>query len=72
MEDVQKYLGFYLDKLTFIGQGLEGRVYLLPKNKVLKVFLQCAPMKASLRHFYEQKTAGSFPLFMIMEIIVLL
>lgn len=31
-------LGFDIDKLKLIGQGHEGKVYLLPKDKVLKVF----------------------------------
>lgn len=32
------YLGFDITKLKLIGQGAEGRVYLLPNDKVLKVF----------------------------------
>jgi RIO-like serine/threonine protein kinase len=32
------YLGFDIDKLKLIGQGQEGKVYLLPNDKVLKVF----------------------------------
>jgi hypothetical protein len=32
------YLGYDIDKLKLIGQGHEGKVYLLPDDKVLKVF----------------------------------
>lgn len=33
-----EYLGYDVNKLKLIGQGHEGRVYLLPNDKVLKVF----------------------------------
>jgi hypothetical protein len=32
------YLGYDISKLKLIGQGYEGKVYLLPDDKVLKVF----------------------------------
>ncbi|QGU95790.1 serine/threonine protein kinase [Clostridium bovifaecis] len=42
MKKIQKYrfnyLGYDINKLKLIGQGREGKVYLLPDDKVLKVF----------------------------------
>jgi RIO-like serine/threonine protein kinase len=53
--------GFDIDKLILIGQGHEGRAYILPDNKVLKVFYTEEACKSQLQILQHGKDSRFFP-----------
>lgn len=56
-----EYLGFDVDKLKLIGQGAEGKVYLLPDDKVLKVFKNTESCKRQLEILVKARDSRFFP-----------
>ena len=65
MENTQKdnsiYLGLDINKLQLIGQGYQGKVYLLPENKVLKVYYSMDSCKSQLEILQKGKDSRFFP-----------
>lgn len=65
MENTQRdnnsYLGLDINKLQLIGQGYEGKVYLLPENKVLKVYHTSASCESQLEILQKGKDSRFFP-----------
>jgi predicted Ser/Thr protein kinase len=55
------YLGYDITKLKLIGQGHEGRVYMLPDDKVLKVFHNPDSCKKQLEVLLTAKNSRFFP-----------
>jgi hypothetical protein len=55
------YLGFNINNLKLIGQGQEGRVYLLPGSKVLKVFYTMNSCKSQLEILQKGQSSAFFP-----------
>ena len=55
------YLGFDIDKLKLIGQGHEGKVYLLPDDKVLKVFHNTNSCKRQIEILTKARDSRFFP-----------
>ena len=55
------YLGFDIDKLKLIGQGHEGKVYLLPDDKVLKVFHIANSCKRQIEILVKARDSRFFP-----------
>jgi hypothetical protein len=66
MGRMDKYRGNYLDidvnKLKLIGQGHEGKVYLLPDNKVLKVFYTTNSCKRQTEILLKTRSSRFFPI----------
>ena len=55
------YLGYDIDKLKLIGEGHEGKVYMLPYDKVLKVFHSMDSCKQQLEVLLNAKDSKFFP-----------
>lgn len=55
------YSGFDIDKLKLIGQGHEGKVYLLPNSKVLKVFYTINSCKRQIDILQKTRSSRFFP-----------
>lgn len=55
------YSGYDIDKLKLIGQGHEGKVYLLPNSKVLKVFYSTNSCKSQIDILQKTKNSRFFP-----------
>jgi predicted Ser/Thr protein kinase len=55
------YLGYDINKLKLIGQGHQGKVYLLPNDKVLKVFNSPDSCKKQLEVLLSAKDSRFFP-----------
>lgn len=55
------YSGFDIDKLKLIGQGHEGKVYLLPNSRVLKVFHSTDSCKRQIDILEKTKNSRFFP-----------
>lgn len=60
-KDGNTYLGFNINKLRLIGQGREGKVYLLPENKVLKVFYTINSCENQFEILQKGKNSRFFP-----------
>jgi RIO-like serine/threonine protein kinase len=60
-EESKPYLGHDIKKLKLIGQGHEGRAYLLPENKVLKVFYNMDSCKAQIEILQKGQSSVFFP-----------
>jgi predicted Ser/Thr protein kinase len=56
-----QYLGYDINKLKLIGQGHQGKVYLLPNDKVLKVFNTQDSCKKQLEVLLSAKNSRFFP-----------
>lgn len=56
-----QYLGYDVNKLKLIGQGHQGKVYLLPDDKVLKVFYNQDACKKQLEVLVSAKNSRFFP-----------
>lgn len=65
METKQKYranyLGYDINKLNLIGQGLEGKAYLLPEDKVLKVFFNMDSCHSQIETLTKARDSRFFP-----------
>jgi RIO-like serine/threonine protein kinase len=55
------YLGFDTDKLKLIGMGHEGKVYLLPNDRVLKVFHNTDSCKKQIEILLKVQNSRFFP-----------
>jgi hypothetical protein len=55
------HLGYDISKLLIIGQGYQGRAYLLPDHKVLKVFRSSHSCKSQLETLQKAKNSRFFP-----------
>jgi RIO-like serine/threonine protein kinase len=55
------YLGFNINDLKLIGQGHEGKAYLLPERKVLKVFYTMDCCKSQLEILQKGQNSVFFP-----------
>lgn len=55
------YFGFDVDKLKLIGQGHEGKVYLLPNDKVLKIFHNPNSCKRQIEILTKARDSKFFP-----------
>lgn len=55
------YLGYDVSKLKLIGQGHEGKVYLLPDDKVIKVFNKPSSCHRQLEILTKAKDSRFFP-----------
>jgi RIO-like serine/threonine protein kinase len=55
------YLGSNINDLKLIGQGYEGKAYLLPENKVLKVFYTMDCCKSQLEILQKGQNSIFFP-----------
>ncbi len=55
------YFGFDIDKLKLIGQGHEGKVYLLPNDRVLKVFNKSTSCKRQVEILLKAQDSRFFP-----------
>lgn len=55
------YLGNDISKLKFIGQGHEGKVYLLPEDKVLKVFNKPTSCHRQVEILLKARNSRFFP-----------
>lgn len=55
------YFGFDVDKLKLIGQGHEGKVYLLPNDKVLKIFHNANSCKRQIEILTKARDSNVFP-----------
>jgi hypothetical protein len=55
------YYGLDIDKLKLIGQGHEGKVYLLPDDKVLKVFHNSNSCKRQIEILLRARDSRFFP-----------
>lgn len=55
------YLGHDINKLKLIGQGHEGKVYLLPNDKVLKVFHNTESCKRQIEILIKARNSRFFP-----------
>lgn len=56
-----QYLGYDVSKLKLIGQGHQGKVYLLPDDKVIKVFHNPDACKKQLEILLNVKESRFFP-----------
>jgi len=56
-----QYLGYDINKLKLIGQGHQGKVYLLPNDKVIKVFYTPDCCKNQLEQLLSAKNSRFFP-----------
>lgn len=56
-----EYLGYDVTKLKLIGQGHQGKVYLLPNDKVLKVFFNPGACRNQLEVLLSAKNSRFFP-----------
>lgn len=56
-----QYLGYDVNKLKLIGQGHQGKVYLLPNDKVLKVFYNPNSCRKQLEILLSAKDSRFFP-----------
>jgi predicted Ser/Thr protein kinase len=56
-----EYLGHDVTKLKLIGQGHQGKVYLLPNDKVLKIFYNPEACKKQLEVLLSAKDSRFFP-----------
>ncbi|MCM0649571.1 serine/threonine protein kinase [Clostridium swellfunianum] len=56
-----QYLGYDITKLKLIGEGHEGKVYMLPEDKVLKVFHNPDSCKRQLEVLLAAKNSRFFP-----------
>ena len=56
-----QYLGYDVNKLKLIGQGHQGKVYMLPNDKVLKVFYNPDSCKKQLEVLLSTKDSRFFP-----------
>jgi predicted Ser/Thr protein kinase len=56
-----QYLGYDINKLKLIGEGHEGKVYMLPDDKVLKVFHNPNSCKRQLEVLLSAKNSRFFP-----------
>jgi serine/threonine protein kinase len=56
-----EYLGYDVTKLKLIGQGHEGKVYLLPNDKVLKVFHNPNSCARQIEILVKTKDSSFFP-----------
>jgi predicted Ser/Thr protein kinase len=56
-----EYLGYDVNKLKLIGQGHQGRVYILPDDKVLKVFDKPDSCKKQLEVLLKARDSRFFP-----------
>jgi hypothetical protein len=56
-----EYLGHDINKLKLIGQGHEGKVYLLPNDKVLKVFHNPNSCAQQIEILLKTKDSSYFP-----------
>lgn len=56
-----EYLGHDVSKLKLIGQGHQGKVYMLPDDKVLKVFYNPDSCKKQLEVLLKAKDSRFFP-----------
>lgn len=65
MKDIHKhttsFLGFDIDKLQLIGQGRQGRVFMLQENKVLKVYYRKNSCKDQLEILQKGQGSRFFP-----------
>ncbi|MHC1684472.1 MAG: serine/threonine protein kinase [Clostridiaceae bacterium] len=65
MRRIQKYrvnyLGYDINKLKLLGQGYEGKVYLLPEDKVLKVFYNTDSCKRQIEILLKTQDSRFFP-----------
>lgn len=65
MKKKQKYRFNYLDydisKLKLVGQGREGKVYMLPEDKVLKVFYNSNSCERQVETLLKAKNSRFFP-----------
>lgn len=55
------YFGYDINKLKLLGQGHEGKVYLLPEDKVLKVFHNTNPCKRQIEILLKTQDSRFFP-----------
>lgn len=60
-KDSTTYLGLNIDKLKLIGKGHEGKVYLLPENKVIKVYYSSSSCKSQLEILQKGQNSRFFP-----------
>lgn len=56
-----QYLGYDVTKLKLIGQGHQGKVYMLPDDKVLKIFYNPDACKKQLEVLLSAKDSRFFP-----------
>lgn len=56
-----EYLGYDVTKLKLIGQGHQGKVYMLPNDKVLKIFYNPEACKKQLEVLMSAKNSRFFP-----------
>ncbi|MCM8711357.1 serine/threonine protein kinase [Clostridium sp. SYSU_GA19001] len=56
-----EHLGYDVNKLKLIGQGHQGKVYMLPNDKVLKVFYNSESCKKQLEVLLKAKDSRFFP-----------
>jgi RIO-like serine/threonine protein kinase len=56
-----EYLGYDVTKLKLIGQGHQGKVYMLPNDKVLKIFYNPDACKKQLEILLSAKDSRFFP-----------
>lgn len=65
MDELQKsgsiYLGFDISKLKLIGQGRQGKVYMLDGNKVIKIFYNNSSCESQLNILLKGKDSPFFP-----------
>lgn len=55
------YSGFDIDKLKLIGQGHQGKVYLLPNSRVIKVFHSMDSCKKQIHILEQARNSRFFP-----------
>lgn len=60
-KDTPTYLEFDISKLELIGQGYQGKVYLLPENKVIKIFHDSYACTSQLEILQKGKLSEFFP-----------
>lgn len=60
-KDSTTHLGFDISKLKFIGQGQQGKVYMLPGRRVIKVFYKRASCKSQLEILLAGQGSRFFP-----------
>lgn len=56
-----EYLGYDITKLKLIGQGHQGKVYMLPNDKVLKIFYNPESCRKQLEILLSAKNSRFFP-----------
>lgn len=61
MKKVLKHFGIDISKLTLLGRGYEGRVYLLPNDRVIKIFHSHTSCRNQTEILLKVKDSRFFP-----------